>query len=149
MKISTVVFDFDGTLVDSNSIKRRGFFDVVADEPVSTARMQAVLATVQGDRHTIFGSNVACLRVSGFEGTYADASVLRFSDYVEGRVSDKLEKVKVTDPEQETIDETLWQQLRLVVAHHPLRAKEQTAWRQAQINDQKWLGSFEQIYPDG
>ncbi len=104
----------------------------MADEPASTARMQAVVVTVQGDRHTIFGSNVACLRVSGFEGTCVDASVLRFSDCVEGRVSHELEKAKVTDREQETIDETLWQQCRLV--HHPLRAKEQTAWRQAQIN---------------
>lgn len=88
MKISTVVFDFDGTLVDSNSIKRRGFFDVVADEPASTARMQAVLATVQGDRHTIFESYVASRSASGFKGPDADALVLRYSDYVDARVSE-------------------------------------------------------------
>lgn len=88
MKISTVVFDFDGTLVDSNAIKRRGFFDVVADEPASTARMQAVLTTVQGDRHTIFKSYVASRSASGFEGPDADALVLRYSDYVDARVSE-------------------------------------------------------------
>jgi transposase len=57
-------------------------------------------------------------------------------------------QAKVTDHEQETIDETRWQQLRLVVAHHPLRAKEQTAWRQAQINDledkaARWAGKLD------
>lgn len=57
-------------------------------------------------------------------------------------------QAKVTDHEQETIDETRWQQLRLVIAHHPLRAKEQTAWRQAQINDledkaARWAGKLD------
>ena len=88
MKISTVVFDFDGTLVDSNSIKRRGFFDVVADEPNSVARMQAVLTTVQGDRHTIFESYVASRSASCYKGPDADALVLRYSDYVDARVSE-------------------------------------------------------------
>lgn len=87
MKISTVVFDFDGTLVDSNTIKRRGFFDVVADEPASTARMQAVLATVQGDRRTIFESYVASRSASGFKGPDADILVLRYSEYVDASVA--------------------------------------------------------------
>ena len=87
MKISTVVFDFDGTLVDSNAIKRRGFFDVVADEPASAARMQAVLTTAQGDRYTIFESYVASRSASGFKWPDADALVMRYSDYVDARVS--------------------------------------------------------------
>lgn len=73
MKISTDVFDFDGPLVDSNVIKRRGFFDVVAHEPASAARMQAVLTTVQGDRHTIFESHAASRSASGFKGPDAYA----------------------------------------------------------------------------
>jgi transposase len=67
-----------------------------------------------------------------------------------GEFVDILERfqAKVTDHEQETIDETRWQQLRLVIAHHPLRAKEQTAWRQAQINDledkaARWAGKLD------
>ncbi|MGE4126312.1 MAG: IS1634 family transposase, partial [Pusillimonas sp.] len=44
-------------------------------------------------------------------------------------------QAKVSDQEQETIDETRWQDMRLVVAHNPIRAKEQTEWRKAQIND--------------
>jgi transposase len=42
---------------------------------------------------------------------------------------------KITDQQKETIDETTWQDLRLVVAHHPIRAKEQTEWRRAKIKE--------------
>lgn len=88
MKISTVVFDFDGTLVDSNAIKRQGFFDVVADEPASAARMQAVLAAVEGDRRAIFESYVAARCASGAVGPDAQALVRRYSDHVDAHVAE-------------------------------------------------------------
>lgn len=55
---------------------------------------------------------------------------------------------KITDQEQETIDETRWQDLRLVVAHHPIRANEQTEWRKTQIKDLEdkaalWAGKLD------
>ena len=58
---------------------------------------------------------------------------------------------KITDEEQETIDETRWQDMRLVIAHHPLRAKKQTAWRQAQIREledkaARWAGKLDHQY---
>jgi transposase len=40
---------------------------------------------------------------------------------------------KVTAPDNETIDEMRWQDMRLIVAHHPVRAKEQTTWRRKKI----------------
>ena len=57
-------------------------------------------------------------------------------------------QAKVTDPEEETIDETRWQDLRLVIAHHPVRAQEQTEWRRAQIKDLedkalRWAGKLD------
>jgi phosphoglycolate phosphatase len=52
--ISTVVFDFDGTLVDSNRIKRQGFFDVAAGHIDGIARMQSVLERATGDRTAVF-----------------------------------------------------------------------------------------------
>jgi phosphoglycolate phosphatase len=88
MKISTVVFDFDGTLVDSNAIKRQGFFDVVADEPANTARMFAVLAKVQGDRRRIFESYIEARSASGTKGPDADALVRRYSNLVDARVAE-------------------------------------------------------------
>jgi phosphoglycolate phosphatase-like HAD superfamily hydrolase len=56
--IETVVFDFDGTLVDSNSIKRQGFFAVVADHAGGAALMQRALDEVVGDRRAIFDAYV-------------------------------------------------------------------------------------------
>jgi transposase len=57
-------------------------------------------------------------------------------------------QARVTDQEQETIDETHWQEVRLVVAHNPNRAKEQTEWRRAQIKDledkaARWAGKLD------
>ncbi|RQP04198.1 MAG: IS1634 family transposase [Paracoccus sp. BP8] len=57
-------------------------------------------------------------------------------------------QAKVSDQEQETIDETRWQDMRLVVAHNPIRAKEQTEWRKTQINDledkaERWAGKLD------
>lgn len=57
-------------------------------------------------------------------------------------------QTKVTDEEQETIEESRWQNMRLVIAHHPVRAREQTEWRRAQIQaleDQaaRWAGKLD------
>jgi phosphoglycolate phosphatase-like HAD superfamily hydrolase len=49
-----VVFDFDGTLVDSNAIKREGFFRVASAHAGSSTDMEAVLASVSGDRRAVF-----------------------------------------------------------------------------------------------
>lgn len=58
-------------------------------------------------------------------------------------------RAKITDQEQETIDETCWQDKRLVIAHHPVRAKEQTEWRKSRIKDledkaNKWAGKLDE-----
>ena len=47
-----VVFDFDGTLVDSNDIKRRGFDHAFAEYP---DRMQQIREYCYGSNHTIRG----------------------------------------------------------------------------------------------
>ena len=41
----------------------------------------------------------------------------------------------ITDPENETISETRWQDLRLVVAHNPQTAQHQTDWRRSRIEE--------------
>lgn len=52
--IRCVVFDFDGTLVLSNDIKRQGFFSAVAGYADGTPRMEKILACPPGDRYAIF-----------------------------------------------------------------------------------------------
>src|SRR4030095_1065535 len=47
-----VVFDFDGTLVDSNEIKRRGFDHAFAEYP---DRMRGIRDYCYGNNHTIRG----------------------------------------------------------------------------------------------
>lgn len=52
--IDCVVFDFDGTLVLSNDIKRNGFLVVAARFSGGPERMEAILADPPGDRFAIF-----------------------------------------------------------------------------------------------
>jgi phosphoglycolate phosphatase len=51
--IRCVVFDFDGTLVDSNAIKRQAFFDVVAAYDSAGELASKVLAETPGDRFDV------------------------------------------------------------------------------------------------
>jgi phosphoglycolate phosphatase-like HAD superfamily hydrolase len=51
--IRCVAFDFDGTLVDSNAIKRRAFFDVVSAWDPEGALAARVLDEVRGDRYDV------------------------------------------------------------------------------------------------
>jgi phosphoglycolate phosphatase len=53
--ISYVVFDFDGTLVDSNEIKTQAFFDVTSGIPNANKILTSILKIQDfGDRYKIF-----------------------------------------------------------------------------------------------
>jgi phosphoglycolate phosphatase len=53
--VRCVVFDFDGTLVRSNEIKRQAYFEVASSVPVGVPLMQKVLAQADGrDRYWVF-----------------------------------------------------------------------------------------------
>lgn len=52
--VRCIAFDFDGTLVDSNRIKRDTFFEVAAAAGGSAAVMEQVLRETPGDRFAIF-----------------------------------------------------------------------------------------------
>ena len=82
--IRVIVFDFDGTLVDSNAIKREGFFRLAARYPKGAATMAAVIGTA-GDRHSILSSFAGCMAAAGVRlnvdelvasyGAHVDAAV--------------------------------------------------------------------------
>ena len=60
--IRCVVFDFDGTLVHSNRIKRDAFLEVAGAFPDGAALMERVLREAAGrDRYWVFGRFVQSL----------------------------------------------------------------------------------------
>jgi phosphoglycolate phosphatase len=64
-----VAFDFDGTLVDSNAIKRGTYFDVLAAVPGGRAVLDEVLSRYPGaDRHGVLTRAHEELRARGAAG---------------------------------------------------------------------------------
>ena len=57
-----IVFDFDGTLVDSNSIKLDGFYNVAEGDAGGVELMTAVLKEINGTRWDIFHSYLSKLQ---------------------------------------------------------------------------------------
>lgn len=53
-----VVFDFDGTLVDSNAVKREMFFTYSRSDRGGVERMRHLLGCVTGDRYAIWDAYV-------------------------------------------------------------------------------------------
>ena len=54
--IKCAIFDFDGTLVDSNNIKFETFFQVTKNIPNSKKLLERILQEQSGDRYAIFKS---------------------------------------------------------------------------------------------
>jgi phosphoglycolate phosphatase-like HAD superfamily hydrolase len=53
-----IVFDFDGTLVDSNKLKREAFLRFARRDPGGEARMLRLLDETDGDRHAILAAYI-------------------------------------------------------------------------------------------
>ena len=54
--INHFVFDFDGTLVDSNKLKRDAFFDLALKLPNGLEAMQTIYENSVGDRWEIWAA---------------------------------------------------------------------------------------------
>jgi phosphoglycolate phosphatase-like HAD superfamily hydrolase len=78
--IRSVVFDFDGTLILSNKIKREGFFAAVSKINDGATYMKVLLNNPEGDRYTIFN------RFTDVFGGSADDLVKRYTDWCEERI---------------------------------------------------------------
>ena len=95
--IETIVFDFDGTLVDSNSIKRRGFFAVVASHEGGAEMMQRVLES--GRRSpAIFDAYVAFQAAANASRRHvAETLVSEYSAHVDAAVATAAEMPGATE----------------------------------------------------
>jgi phosphoglycolate phosphatase len=51
--IRCVVFDFDGTLVDSNNIKQQGFYSIASAHPNGASHMAEALTRIEYDREGV------------------------------------------------------------------------------------------------
>ncbi len=78
--LSAVVLDFDGTIVDSNTLKRAGFFAVAATFGLTEKAVQSALER-GGDRYAIaahmFGENARASQFCAAYKTHCEAGILR------------------------------------------------------------------------
>ena len=83
--ISCVVFDFDGTLVDSNDVKRQAFFEIASSHPGGGVQwMGQALDSEAGDRKAVFHAYVQRMAEAGTSldadqrgGSYGAINMLR------------------------------------------------------------------------
>lgn len=129
-----------------------------AEAPTLLPTLKKVLVRFPHIRRLIIVADRGLLSLDNIESLQAikldDGRMLEFILAVPARrYGDFLEiltqfQATVIDQTEETIDETQWQNKRLVIAHHPVRAKEQTEWRKTQIKDledkaSKWVGKLD------
>jgi len=83
--IRCVAFDFDGTLVDSNHIKRDAFHAVAATIPDGSQIMQDILSTSSpGDRYAVFDRFVD---VIGLPAAHKLPLARQYGEYCEVRIA--------------------------------------------------------------
>jgi phosphoglycolate phosphatase len=92
MRHKVIVFDFDGTLVDSNEVKTEGFARAFADRPECVQAIPETLASHKlRSRHEIIASLVR--RIGGLSVAQRTVEILRrtegYSAWVESRIVEK------------------------------------------------------------
>ena len=105
--IRAIVFDFDGTLIDSNEIKISAFYEVTAHIPGASAELDRIFQDPdRGDRYDIFKALQARLG--------SDAAILTkaYGERCEIVILDKLAKSQVT----ETLDKLKSEGRKLFIA---------------------------------
>lgn len=129
-----------------------------AESPTLMPTLKKVLARFGHIKRLIVVADRGLLSLDNIEElgkiTLPSGQALEFILAVPGRRYGEFVEVlqdfqaKAAEAEQEVIDEVPWQGLRLVVAHHPERAKEQTQLRRERIaaleaQAQAWAGKLD------
>ncbi len=90
--IRAIVFDFDGTLIDSNQVKLSAFYEVTAHIPGAGAELDRIFQDPdRGDRYEIFTTLQARL------GSDGAALIKAYGQRCETVILDKLAKSRVTE----------------------------------------------------
>jgi beta-phosphoglucomutase-like phosphatase (HAD superfamily) len=84
---AAVVFDFDGTLVDTNHLKREGFLGIAARFPAGREVMARVHASTTGDRWRVFEVFAAEMREEAGLDIDPAALAVEYTAEVDGRVA--------------------------------------------------------------
>lgn len=90
MTIRVVVFDFDGTLVDSNAIKQDAFFEAVKDNATATEIMAEILSEhPDGTRSEIFAALSSRIHPANAKAAdeLAHALVERYTEITHAQIS--------------------------------------------------------------
>lgn len=133
---------------DGMPIYHEVFAGNTAEAPTLEPTLKKVMAryphirrlVVVADRGLLSLDNIETLSALRLSGDQALEFILAVPGRRYGEFADILEPIKARaraagqEATEETIDEAQWQGLRLVVAHNPLQAAEQTANRQARID---------------
>lgn len=89
MRFDAVVFDFDGTLVDSAAAKRNAFFTIFPADPAYAAVVEAVLDDdPDGSRYKVIPRMLAEMRARGLPvATDAASATARIAAYADAAVA--------------------------------------------------------------
>lgn len=91
--VAAVVFDFDGTLVDSDPIKRSSFYDVTVNVPGAAAALDTILGSPDaGDRYRVFATLAARLNARPEQ---ADSWAAEYCELCERQILGLLEESRV------------------------------------------------------
>lgn len=97
MRFDAIIFDFDGTLVDSAGVKYDSFFKLFPATDAHRAIVRDVLADdPDGSRHAVIPRMIEGMRKRGLEIS-GDDHVLRYGEIVEAGVTAALESPGATD----------------------------------------------------
>jgi phosphoglycolate phosphatase-like HAD superfamily hydrolase len=162
--IRCVVFDFDGTLVESNAIKRDSYFEILAETPGGPAVVEGVLRENPGaDRYAVLALAHAALASRDVEPLpTAEALVDAYSRLCEERVAEcpplpcalqalsslrathalYLDSATPTDALERVVEKRGWRKFFRGVLGGPASKLENLQW----IAERERLGAGQMVY---
>jgi phosphoglycolate phosphatase len=135
--IRRVVFDFDGTLVDSNAVKREAYDRIVAAHPDGAATIARAIAEAPGDRHSVFARYAELQAAAGFVSPEAGLLARLYAGTVDAAVAAAPEK-----PHARKLLEAL---LRSQVPSHVSSATPLSSLRWI-VERRGWTGCFQSLH---